>query len=74
MTRLTDSPFLTLVISFLTLWACGWIGAKILGRYAGDGPQAREDFRTVLAACLTLLGRCDRHRIRPRRSAPVHGG
>jgi hypothetical protein len=40
----------------MTLWACGWIGAKFLGRYAGEGPKAREDFRTVLAACLTLLG------------------
>jgi hypothetical protein len=56
MTRLTDSPFLTLVLTFLVLWTCGWIGARVLGRYAGEGPQAREDFRTVLAACLTLLG------------------
>jgi hypothetical protein len=56
MSRLTDSPFLTLVLSFLILWACAWIGAKFLGRYAAEGPQAREDFRTVLAACLTLLG------------------
>jgi hypothetical protein len=56
MTNLTDSPFLTLVLSFLTLWACAWFGAKILGRYAAEGQQAREDFRTVLAACLTLLG------------------
>src|SRR5215472_2417875 len=56
MTRLTDSPFLLLVVTFLTLWTCAWIGAKVLGRYAAEGPQAREDFRTVLAACLTLLG------------------
>ena len=56
MTPLTDSPFLVLVLTFLTLWACAWIGAKVLGRYAAEGQQAREDFRTVLAACLTLLG------------------
>ena len=56
MTHLTDSPFLMLVATFLTLWACAWIGAKVLGRYAAEGPLAREDFRTVLAACLTLLG------------------
>jgi len=56
MTRLTDSPFLLLVVTFLTLWTCAWIGAKVMGRYAGEGAQAREDFRTVLAACLTLLG------------------
>jgi len=56
MTRLTDSPYLLAVLSFLTLWACAWIGAKVLGRYAAEGQLAREDFRTVLAACLTLLG------------------
>lgn len=56
MTRLIDSPFLTLIVSLLTLWACAWFGAKVLGRYATEGEQAREDFRTVLAACLTLLG------------------
>jgi len=56
MSRLTDSPFLTLVLSFLILWACAWIGAKVLGKYAAGGQQVREDFRTVLAACLTLLG------------------
>jgi len=56
MTHLTDSPFLTLVVSFLLFWACAWFGAKVLGRYAAEGQLAREDFRTVLAACLTLLG------------------
>src|SRR6516165_7123208 len=56
MTPLADSPFLTLVLSFLILWACAWIGAKVLGKYAAGGQQVREDFRTVLAACLTLLG------------------
>jgi hypothetical protein len=56
MTRLIDSPFLMLVLSFLILWACAWVGAKILGRYAAGGEDAREDLRTVLAACLTLLG------------------
>ena len=56
MTRLTDSPFVLSVLSFLTLWACAWIGAKGLGRYAAEGQLAREDFRTVQAACLTLLG------------------
>ena len=56
MSRLTDSPFLTLIVSFVILWSCAWIGARVLGRYASDGQYAREDFRTVLAACLTLLG------------------
>ena len=44
------------MVCFLTLWACVWIGARVLGRYASEGQNAREDFRTVLAACLTLLG------------------
>lgn len=56
MTHLTDSPFLTLVLSLLTLWACAWFGAKVLGRFAAEGQEAGDDFRTVLAACLTLLG------------------
>jgi hypothetical protein len=56
MTRITESPFLMLVLSFLIMWTCAWIGADVLGRYAAEGQQAREDFRTVLAACLTLLG------------------
>lgn len=56
MAFLADSPLLTLVLSFLTLWVCAWIGAKALGRYAAEGQQAREDFHTLLAACLTLLG------------------
>jgi hypothetical protein len=56
MTRIIESPFLLLLFSFTTLWACCWIGAHVLGRYAAEGQQAREDFRTVLAACLTLLG------------------
>ena len=37
MTPLADSPFLTLVLSFLILWACAWIGAKVLGKYAAGG-------------------------------------
>jgi hypothetical protein len=56
MTSLIDSPFLMLVLSFLILWTCASTGAKIFGRYATEEQQAREDFRTVLAACLTLLG------------------
>ena len=56
MTRLVDSPFVLLVLSFLILWTCAWIGAKVLARYSAEGQLVREDFRTVLAACLTLLG------------------
>jgi hypothetical protein len=56
MTVLTDSPFLLSIVTFLALWACAWLGAKVLGRYAAEGTLAREDFRTVQAACLTLLG------------------
>jgi len=51
-----DSPFLMFVLSFLILCGCAWVGAQALSRYALQGEQPREDFRTVLAACLTLLG------------------
>lgn len=56
MSKLTDSPFVMLVISFITLWLCAWLGAEVLGKYATRRQEQREDFGTVLAACLTLLG------------------
>jgi hypothetical protein len=43
-------------VSLVALSACTWTGAEVLGRYAARGHEAQEDFRTVLAACLTLLG------------------
>ena len=56
MTPLADQPFTMLVVSFLVLCACAWFGAVVLSRYVSEVKQSREDLRTVLAACLTLLG------------------
>jgi hypothetical protein len=56
MTRLIDSPFLMLVLSFLILWACAWVGAKILGRYAAGGEDAREDLRHRAGGVLDTSG------------------
>src|SRR5215510_262556 len=56
MSRLTNSPFLFFGISLLSLWLSAWFGADVLGRYATRKREAREDWGTVLAACLTLLG------------------
>src|SRR6516162_10034778 len=56
MISLTESPFLMFGVSLVALCACTWTGAEVLGRYAARGHEAQEDFRTVLAACLTLLG------------------
>jgi len=56
MTALADQPFTMLVVSFLVLCVCAWFGAVVLSRYVSEVKQTREDLRTVLAACLTLLG------------------
>jgi hypothetical protein len=55
MITVTDSPFLVLGISLLALCLGTWAGAEVLGRYAPTH-EVLEDFRIVLAACLTLLG------------------
>jgi hypothetical protein len=44
------------LVSFAALCACAWFGAMVLARYFVGGKEARDDLRTVLAACLTLLG------------------
>ena len=56
MSRLTNSPFLLFGVSLVALWLSAWFGAEVLGRYATRKREAREDWGTVLAACLTLLG------------------
>lgn len=56
MSRLADQPFTMFLVSLVALSACAWFGAVILARYFLGGKEAREDLRTVLAACLTLLG------------------
>ncbi|MGD0446197.1 MAG: hypothetical protein ABSA39_19865 [Edaphobacter sp.] len=50
-------PLLIFVITFLLLWAVGWIGArKSQRRHALTDEAGRSDFSTVQAATLTLLG------------------
>jgi hypothetical protein len=55
MSRLADAPFAMFFVSLIALSGCTWLGAVVLARYASGAGQAREDLRTVLAACLTLL-------------------
>ncbi len=56
MSNLTNSPFVFLGISFIALWLSAWFGAQVLGRYATRRRETHQDWGTVLAACLTLLG------------------
>jgi len=56
MSRLADSPFTLFLVSFVALCLCAWFGAVVLARYMTGGKEMREDLRTILAACLTLLG------------------
>lgn len=56
MGRLTDNPPLVFVVAIVAQWLSAWLGAVILGRHATAAHEAREDFKMVLAASLTLLG------------------
>jgi hypothetical protein len=56
MGRLTDNPPLLFVVAIVAQWLCAWLGAVVFGRHASAGHEAREDFKMVLAASLTLLG------------------
>jgi len=56
MQRITDYPPLVFVVAIVTQWLCAWLGAAVLGRHATAENEAREDFKMVLAASLTLLG------------------
>jgi hypothetical protein len=56
MKDLMNSPLLVFVLSFFLLWLAAWIGASLLKRKRALEDEAREDFGTILAATLTLLG------------------
>jgi hypothetical protein len=56
MERVTDSPPLVFLIAIALQWLCAWLGAFALSRMREREHEAREDFRMVLAASLTLLG------------------
>ena len=56
MEHLTDSPPLVFLCAIALQWLCAWFGAEVLSRQRERAHEAREDFRMVLAASLTLLG------------------
>ena len=56
MQRVTDSPWLVLVVSLIATWLCAQLGAALRRAHAARGLRAYEDLDTVLAASLTLLG------------------
>ena len=56
MTRLPDYPVVVFVTSFVFLAISVWIGAYVLRKLRVPREDTREDFGTILAATLTLLG------------------
>jgi hypothetical protein len=56
MNDLMNQPFVVFVLSLLVLWLSTRIGTFIRGRRKPLDEDEREDFSTILAATLTLLG------------------
>ncbi|MEO7200264.1 MAG: hypothetical protein ABIY56_08620 [Dokdonella sp.] len=56
MTNLTHYPLLIFVISFVALWLAALLGRVVLRGNHNHDSDLREDFGTILAAALTLLG------------------
>lgn len=56
MHRLVDFPLLAFIVSFATLSLAAWIGASIIRGRSPIAEDSRDQFDTVLAATLTLLG------------------
>jgi hypothetical protein len=56
MQRLTDSPLLLFVLSFIALWLCSQLGAGLRRTQEARGGHAPETFTVILTASLTLLG------------------
>jgi len=54
--RLVDFPLLAFIVSFATLSLAAWIGASIIRGRSPIAEDSRDQFDTVLAATLTLLG------------------
>jgi hypothetical protein len=54
--KLVDFPALVFVVSLALLLLCVWLGAHVLKRFWPPEEKLREDFGTILAATLTLLG------------------
>jgi hypothetical protein len=49
------SPYVIFVLAFFGLWLFAWIGFVFRKKHGLDA-ELREDFGTILAAALTLLG------------------
>jgi hypothetical protein len=56
MNRLTDSPVFIFALTFFGLWFTTHLGASLLRRVLPLKENIRDDFGTILAASLTLLG------------------
>jgi len=56
MINILDYPLLVFAISFGALWLATWTGVFRVRRGHSLDPDVRDDFGTVLAATLTLLG------------------
>src|ERR1700685_3120784 len=54
--NVVDHPLLLFVLSFATLWLSARFGASLLRRWIRLEPEARNDFATILATTLTLMG------------------
>jgi hypothetical protein len=56
MNEITDHPYVVFAISIVLLWISAQVGVQ-LGKRGQDQPKdERDDFSTILAAALTLLG------------------
>lgn len=51
-----DYPFLLFLLSFFALGFSAWFGAAVLGRRRDPDEKIHDDYGTILAATLTLLG------------------
>jgi hypothetical protein len=56
MIRLTDYPVVVFIVSIIVLWAAAWTGAAAVRRKWPISEDSRQDYGTILAAILTLLG------------------
>jgi hypothetical protein len=56
MSRLIHDPFFVLLITLITMWLSANLGAAFGERMRPLNAEKREDFGTILAATLTLLG------------------
>jgi hypothetical protein len=56
MPTILNAPVIILVVTFSTLWGAAHLGDYVRTRFRPIKEEEREDFRSVMAASLTLLG------------------